>query len=307
MSFLKLKNYAEKIPIRLLFSKIFTRENSLQKNFLCSPSTNLQVKISFYTFVKLLKIYKLKKGFFFPPFCCNDYGQKLENNGFYRSSIEAKKKEKLRTLNSKISHKKSSFLVKKSFRKFILFMRRRRVKKKRTLRKLSKGFNEFEKYFTSSSKLINYRQIAIRLSKAKIFTNKVFVSRLLLASAKGRKKYRTSFFYLLKRKKKLKALSKIFTFANLKVRRIKIQKRRYLKRVSWRRKKKKKWSRIGRPGSWNLYRRRQRLSQIFYVPRQFEINYKTLGGSYLGFTDFKTTSTRIPFWLNLRKVLTFLS
>ena len=242
MSFLKLKNYAEKTSICLLFSKIFTRENSLQKNFLCSPSTNLQIKISFYAFVKLLKIYKLKKGFFFSPSCYNynDYGQKLENNGFYTSSVEAKKKKKLRTLNSKISHKKSSFLVKKSFRKFILFKRRCRVKKKRTLRKLSKGFNEFEKYFTSSSKLINYRQIAIRLSKAKIFTNKVFVSRLFLASAKGRKNYRSPFFYLLKRKKKLKALSKIFTFANLKVRRIKIQKRNYLKRVSWRRKKKKK-------------------------------------------------------------------
>lgn len=305
MSFLKLKNYAEKISIRLLFSKIFTYENSLQKNFLCSPPTNIQVKISFYSFVKLLKIYKLKKGFFFSSSCYNGYGQKLQNNGFFKSSVEAKKKEKLGSLNSKISHKKSSFLVEKSFRKFILF--KPIAKKKRTLKKLSKGFDEFEKYFIRFSKSINSRQLAIRLAKAKIFTNKVLVSRLFLASAIERKKYRSSFIYLVKRKRKIKSLSKIFISTNFKVKEIRIQRRKYLKRLSWRRKKRKKWARIGRPGSWNLYRRRQRLSQIFYVPRQFEINYKTLGGSYLGFTDFKTTSTRVPFWLNLRKVLTFLS
>jgi len=304
MSFLKLKNYSEKTSIRLLFSKVFAHENSLEKNFLSSP-TNIQVKVFFYAFVKLLKMYKLKKGFSFNSSYYNDYGKKLQNNGFYNSFVEAKKKEKSRTLNSKIFHKKSSFFLKKSFHKFILSSSI--AKKKNTLKKLSKGFDEFEKYFIGSLKSSNDRQIATRLAKAKIFTDKVFISRLFLASAKGRKKYRNSFSYLFKRKRKIKSLSKIFISTNLKVKEIKIQKRKNLKRLSWKRKKQKKWARIGRPGSWNLYRRRQRLSQIFYVPKQFEINYKTFGGSYLGFTDFKTTNARIPFWLNLRKVLTFLS
>lgn len=303
MSFLKLKNYTRKTSLRLLFSRVFTHENSAEKVFLCSP-TNIQVKIFFYAFVKLLKVYKLK-GSFFDSSYNNNYGQKLQNNGFYNSFVEAKKKEKLWVLNEKIFHKKSSPFVKKSFQKSVLF--KSIAKKKKTLKKLSKGFDEFEKYFIASSKTVNERQIAIRLSKAKIFINKVFLSRLFLSTAKGRKKYRSSFFYLLKRKRKIKSLSKIFALTTSKIKEIKAQRRKYLKRLAWRRKKQKKWARVGRPGSWNLYRRRQRLSQIFYVPKQFEINYKTLGGSYLGFTDFKTTNARIPFWLNLRKLLTFLS
>ena len=63
MSFLKLKNYTRKTSIRLLFSRVLTHENSIDNIFLCS-STNVQIKISFYAFVKLLKLYKLK-GFFF--------------------------------------------------------------------------------------------------------------------------------------------------------------------------------------------------------------------------------------------------
>lgn len=303
MSFLKLKNYTRKTSIRLLFSRVFTHENSIDNIFLCSP-TNVQIKISFYAFVKLLKLYKLK-GFFFDSSYYNDYGQKLQNNGFYNSFVEVKKKEKLWILNNKVFNKKSSPLVKNFFQKSVLS--NSMAKKKNTLKKLSKGFDVFEKYFIGSSKTISDRQTAIRLSKARIFINKVFLSRLFLAIAKGRKKYRSSFFYLLKRKRKIKSLSKIFTFTSSKIKEIKIQRRKNLKRLAWRRKKQKKWARVGRPGSWNLYRRRQRLSQIFYVPRQFEINYKTLGGSYLGFTDFKTTNARIPFWLNLRKLLTFLS
>ena len=303
MSFLKLKIYTRKTSIRLLFSRVLTHENSIDNIFLCS-STNVQIKISFYAFVKLLKLYKLK-GFFFDSSYYNDYGQKLQNNGFYNSFVEVKKKEKLWILNNKVFYKKSLPLVKNFFQKSVLS--NPIAKKKNTLKKLSKGFDVFEKYFIGSSKTISDRQTAIRLSKARIFINKVFLSRLFLAIAKGRKKYRSSFFYLLKRKRKIKSLSKIFTFTSSKIKEIKIQRRKNLKRLAWRRKKQKKWARVGRPGSWNLYRRRQRLSQIFYVPRQFEINYKTLGGSYLGFTDFKTTNARIPFWLNLRKLLTFLS
>ena len=93
MSFLKLKNYARKTSIRLLFSRVLTHENSIDNIFLCS-STNVQIKISFYAFVKLLKLYKLK-GFFFDSSYYNDYGQKLQNNGFYNSFVEVKKKEKL--------------------------------------------------------------------------------------------------------------------------------------------------------------------------------------------------------------------
>jgi len=76
--------------------------------------------------------------------------------------------------------------------------------------------------------------------------------------------------------------------------------------LAWKIKKQKKWK-WARVGSWNLFRLRLRLSQLFYIPKHFEINYKTFGANYLGFTDFKTINNRIPFWLNLRRLLTFLS
>jgi len=74
--------------------------------------------------------------------------------------------------------------------------------------------------------------------------------------------------------------------------------------MAWKIRKQKKWRRQIRV-SLNLFRIRQKLSQTFYVPKHFEINYKTFATNYLGYTDSKTTNTKIPFWLNLRKLLTF--
>jgi len=175
---------------------------------------------------------------------------------------------------------------------------------RKTIKNLSKGYSKFEKYFVDSSKTLQNRQVFISLLKAKRFISKVLSSRLFLSVAKGRKRYRTSVFYFYQKKRKIDSLLNLFTSATLHFKEFKTFRRKVLNKLGWKVRKQKKWLRVG---SWNLFRRRQRLSQIFYVPKQFEVNYKTFEASYLGFTDFKTTYTRIPFRLNLRKLLTFLS
>lgn len=300
MSFLKLKNYTGKIPLRLLFSRLFLHEISVERYLFCSASS-VRLKIFFYALVKILTSYKLKN-FLYDSSCYNDYGRKLQDNGLYNSLVEAEKKEKLQILNNKIYRKKSFFCVKNSFQK-VLFLDLG-IKKKRTLKNLSKGLERFEKYFINPSRTAADRQVILTLLKAKTFINRIFVSRLFLSIGKGRKKYRSSFSYVFRRKRKLESLLNIFALTLLKFKEIKVQRRRNFKKLAWKMKKQKKWSRLG---SWNLFRLRQRLSQVFYVPKHFEINYKTLSVGYLGFTDFKTINTRIPFWLNLRRLLTFLS
>jgi hypothetical protein len=112
------------------------------------------------------------------------------------------------------------------------------------------------------------------------------------------------FSYLFKRRRKINSLFHIYTLSSLKFKDVKKQRRKVFKKLAWKIKKQKKWRRLG---SFGLFRLRQKLSQVFYVPKHFEINYKTLTTNYLGYTDSKTTNTRISFWLNLRKLVTFLS
>lgn len=300
MSFLKLKNYTGKISIGLLFSKLFREEFSFGKEHLI-PLTSVRLKIFLYAFIKLLKIYKLKN-VFYSLICFKTYGLKLQTNGFYESFVEAKKKDRLKILNKKLFRKETCLFVKKSFQRF--FFSDSLVNNKKTVKNLSKGLERFERYFMASSRTVVDRRFIFTLLKAKTFINRIFISRIFLSVAKGRKKYRSSFSYLVRRKRKIESLFNVFTSTSLKFQDIKFQKRKNIKKLAWKRKKQKKWARVG---SWNLFRLRQRLSQIFYVPKHFEINYKTLGASYLGFTDFRTTDARIPFWLNLRRLLTFLS
>lgn len=298
MFFLKLKKYTKKNSLPILFSKGFFYEDLLGKNVLYL-SSNFYLKIFIQTFLKFLKNYKRENFFFGGSSESDNYSQKLQSNGFYSSFTEVKKKEKLIFLKGKISSLDSFLDLYSQNYVFSDLML-----KKKTLKSLSKGFDKFERYFIDSSNNVQKRQVLVELLKARRFFSKIFTSRLFLFVAKGRKKYRNSFLYFFKKKRKIDSLLSLFTSASLQFKNVQNQRSKVLKKLAWKVRKQKKWLRVG---SWNLFRRRQRLSQIFYIPKQFEINYKTFEATYLGFTDFKTTYTRIPFRLNLRKLLTFLS
>ena len=89
--------------------------------------------------------------------------------------------------------------MKESYHKF--FLMDSLVKKKQTVKNLSKGMERFEKYFIAFPKTVTNRQIVLGLLKSKTFINKIFVSRMFLSIAKGRKKYRSSFSYFFRSEK----------------------------------------------------------------------------------------------------------
>lgn len=301
MSLLKFKNYTGKFPARLLFSRIALSETFMTEDSFCSLSLNIRLKIFFYIFLKRLKIYKIQ-GKEVPLSFFKGYGQRLQENGFYTSLIEVKKTDKRKILDHKILLLKNGPFLKRFFQPIIFC--NISLKKKKPLRNMSKGLDKFEKYYSGSLESVKQRQVVLQLLKARKFFNKIFLSRLFLFTAKGRKKYRNTFFYISRRRRKLNSLFCLFTVSMVKYKEVKTQRQKTLKRVAWKVKKQKKRIRVA---SMSLLRLQKLLSRVFYIPKHLEVNYKTLGFVYLGFTDFKTTNLRIPFWFNFRKLVTFLS
>jgi hypothetical protein len=143
------------------------------------------------------------------------------------------------------------------------------------------------------------------------------------------------------RKKKLKFFSSVIILKNLirlrlknlpaiyrrnlfKFRRLKFKVLRKLKKYRGRRRRFKKWKRykitIIKRGKivkrfkkrimhpfFRLYRNRHRAFSRFYIPRYLEINYKTFSFIHLNSKEFSGMSYRIPFYLNLGTLLTFIS
>ena len=298
VSFSKLKSYTKKVDPNFVFSKV--NFSLIQIKEMSAPSFNNKIKISFYRLLKILKANKIKN---FSSFylLSQTLGYKLQSNGFYTSLSEISKKNRISVLKCKITILKKRQIVSNSFQRFVSsdFP----LVENKVLKSLSKGFDKFERFYGDYAKTSERRQVFLKTLKTKRFFNKIFISRLFLYAAKGRKKYRNNFFYLFRRKRKVNSLFHVYTLSSLKFKEIKWQRKKVFKRLAWKIKKQKKWKRYG---SFHMFRLRQKLSQVFYVPKHFEINYKTLTANYLGYTDLKTTNVRIPFFLNLRKLLTFL-
>lgn len=297
MSFSKLKNYTDKVYTRLLFSKVYDLELVLLKNGHFLPTFSNKINILYYLFLKQLKMYKLNT-LSKQISSSSSIGWKLEGNGFYNSIIESEKGKKINLLHKKILSNYNKTALKPT-----VWVNMSLSVDNRNFKSLSKGFDKYDKFYGNYLKMVEKRQAFLKILKQKRFFNQIFVSRLFSHVTKCRKKYRSNFSYFFRRKRKVSSLFHLYTLSSLKFRDARKQRKKVLRRLAWKVKKDKKWK---RNNSFNLFRLRQRLSQSFYVPKHFEVNYKTLGICYLGYTDFKTTNTRIPFWLNLRKLLTFL-
>jgi hypothetical protein len=130
--------------------------------------------------------------------------------------------------------------------------------------------------------------------------------RLFILNLKGKTKKNYKFFrnFVQRKQKSFKRLLQIYSrnFARFVRKRKKVKK--YFKRLLRRHKRKKKWR---RRGVFKLFRSRYCFKHKFYIPRHFEINYKTGNMLYLGYNDPATYNFRLPFSLNIRKLSTWLS
>jgi ribosomal protein S4 len=260
--------------------------------------SNNKIKTCVYKFLKSLKTCKRHVSH------SHLFGWKLQLTGFYTSLVEKKKKRILGVLRKNISLSKSTCLVEGYFQKPAFTFESN--KKRKNLLNLTKGLTNFSNLYSNYSNLADNRQVFFNTLKTRRFFSNIFFSRIFLYAAKGKTKYRTTFYLIFKRKRKIDSLFHVCTLSSLKFRDIRKLRKKFYKKMAWKIKKYKKWRRHIRV-SFSLFRLRQKLSQTFYVPKHFEINYKTFSANYLGYTDSKTTNTKIAFWLNLRKLLTFIT
>lgn len=262
--------------------------NSLSSNF-------LNLKTSSYRFLKHLKLLKTGNRNFIDS---TRFGWMLQESGFFRSRVEQIRKEKIKRLKTKVL----SFLAKKTFllppRVSNLFVSPNLLKK---LKSFGAQKNMFLK--TSKNRFTLFKALKTRFGVKKVFDRRI--NRLSLNLQKDKKqKYKKLFTFLRRNKRSLKIVFRMFPKHLASFSKKKKQKNKLLKKLLWKRKRKMKWK---RRGLFRFLRLRHRFHNKFYLPKHFEINYKTANVVYLGFLDSQSLNYRLPFWLNLRRLVSFLS
>jgi ribosomal protein S4 len=328
------KEFIKKLNINSILSQISSfslLDNTIKNELLLSNS--LHIKSDLYALSKLLKFYK---GFLFKngnlQSSTSLISFNLQLSKFYSSSVELNKKRGANALNL------HSLIHRTSLQK---------IKQKRLenisnsdLGSILLGYNVYNKNF----KYFNSNKIASLFNtlKSETFLKKIYYGRRFLLSKK-RKAYTYEIFSKKKKRKekrkkiimkiryflKFKSLNlynvkkkiknsysfkkntmKIHYFLNLyKLRRFKYSnvKERYYnwyKKLIWRRKKRRKWRKLR---FFRIFRSRHRVLYKFYVPRDIELNYKTFSFMPCQSLDLTTLNAKIPFQLNLRRLLTFVS
>lgn len=315
-SFTHKKRFSEKILLsdwhggsNLLLSKALNRPHSLD------PSNSLNIKACLYALLKEYKRYKRESLDVNTDFALknlNDFALKLQSSGFYLSVVEFQKLKSLRQLQLKVIEFYLDSLLgqsKKSecFRSFnsgesVAFDEFSIEKAYHLFNRRPKSFK-----FALKSEAIQKKKEEHNLKSFSILQkkyNRFIESRLFLFFDSHKKSYKK---VLLQSRKIRVYLRKLFAYDN-KIDAAYVKKKKFYykkyKSLVWQRKKRKNRKKTG---LLRFLRRRRRLLFQFYVPRHLEINYKTFEIIHLGFFDLSTTNSRIPYWLNLRRLLTFLS
>lgn len=315
-SFTYKKRFSDRIILTSLHNSLkLLLENNPNIATQLNVSNTLNIKASLYA---LLKEYKKSKRESFNlnaeiPFeNLNDFALKLQSSGFYLSQVEFKKQKNFHQLQLKILE-------------FYIKCLLTQCKKS----ELSQDFNQNEPIsveefsiknaynifngkpkklkFVLNSELIQKKKELQTLKSFSILRkkyNRFLESRLFLFFDSHKKSYKK--ICAQSRRNRIH-LRKLFGFYN-KVRfDYSKKKKNYYKdykKLVWKRKKRKNRKKTG---LLRFLRRRRRILFQFYVPRHLEINYKTFEITHLGFFDLPTTNSKIPYWLNLRRLLTFLS
>lgn len=296
------KGFIKKSDLNLAYSRLeFLLKEKNYPDLLCI-SQDIEIKKFLYIFLKLLKASKaqiLKQEINLP---FKNFGMKLQSSMLYTSSVEHSKKEKLRVLKSKINFYQRLLISNKMH--FFPWSYRSQEKNPKDIMFYS-SLKAFSGVLNKANKIDSYKKTRIlRFLKSRKFFEKLMESRFCLFVSSGKKRYRKISFDVSRNRKKLRRL---FLFHDLSEKNYEtVKKRNYkkFKTLIWKRKNRLKWKK-------SKLRRflgfRKRISFNFYIPNHFEMNLKTLNAVYLGYTDYKSINMRIPFWLGLRKLITFLS
>jgi len=315
-SFIHKKRISEKIrlanlhhSLKLHLSNSFYLPNQL------NVSNNLNIKTSLYALLKEFKKHKrdsLDSNVDSTLENLDNFTLKLQSSGFYLSPVELKKHKNFQSLQLKMLDfyirclltqcKKSDFSQdinvgevissrKFSIKKAYSFFNRKPIKSKFTI---------YSELLKKKKELQSVKSFSLLRKKYDRFLE----SRLFLFLESHKKSYKK---VILESRRTRVRLRKLFGYFNKVRSDISKKKKHYYKKYKklvWRRKKRKNRKKTG---LLRFLRRRRRMLFQFYVPRHLEINYKTFEIIHLGFFDLATTNSRIPYWLNLRRLLTFLS
>jgi hypothetical protein len=311
-SFTHKKRFSEKLiltnshdSLKLLLSK------SLETPSQLNISNILNIKTSIYALLKDYKKYRresldlnvessLKN--------LDHFALKLQTSGFYISSVELKKQKNFHQLQLKILDFYIRCLLAQC-KKSELSEDNSSPSKDFSIKNAYNIFNRkpSKVKFTLNSELIQKKkelQTARSLSVLRKKYNRFLEWRLFLILGSHKKYYKK--VSLESRKIRIR-LRKLFGYSK-RIRSDYLKKKKHYykeyKKLVWKRKKRKNRKKTG---LLRFLRRRRRMLFQFYVPRHLEINYKTFEIIHLGFFDLATTNSRIPYWLNLRRLLTFLS
>jgi hypothetical protein len=145
------------------------------------------------------------------------------------------------------------------------------------------------------------KQLRLRHLYNLTLQRRLFMSHL---KSKEKKNYKLCCNIVEKKRQSFRNLLKTYSrnFARYVKKRKKFKK--LFKKLLRRQKRKKKWR---RRGIFKLFRSRYCFKHKFYIPKHFEVNYKTGNMLYLGFNDANSFNFRLPFPLNIRKLATVMS
>lgn len=221
----------------------------------------------------------------------------LQESKLFVSKVEQKKNEKLQ----KIRKKAKSLLTESRSSLLFCFVSKKNISFPDLLTSQS-----FQSLKDSLLKTLKKRKRLLKLILARRLFKRVLVRRLFVHRYNIRKikKYKRIFLFLRRKKRKMRQLLEAYRRHYAKYKRRIRRRKKKLKRLVLRRNRKKKWR---RRNVFRLFRSRYRYRQKFYIPRHFEINYKTGELLYLGFTDSSSLNFRLPFALKLRRLVTHLS
>lgn len=315
-SFTHKKRFSEKIILTSLHNSLkLLLSNSCEIPTQLTVSNTLNIKTSLYA---LLKEYKKHKRENFDSNIklslqsLNDFALKLQSSGFYLSPVELKKLKNFYQLQLKILEFYIQCLLAPCKKSELYHEFNQDEKVSLDEFSIKNAYNIFNrkprnsKFVFNSTLIQSKKELQTRksLSVLRKRYNRFIESRLFLFFDSYKKSYKK----VSPQSRKIRIqLRKLFGYYN-KVRSDYLKKKKHYykdyKKLVWKRKKRKNRKKTG---LLRFLRRRRRMLFQFYVPRHLEINYKTFELIHLGGFDLSTTNSRIPYWLNLRRLLTFLS
>lgn len=301
--FVHKKSFSDKFNLNKLGENLnFHLFKTSELPFVIGNPNTLNIKTSLYILSKLFKEHKRLNMNISSKFSLDNldrFSLKLQTSGFYNSIVETNKKKKLDKIHTKILefyihcflkqyNKNNNGLVSNDIRQEY---------------STKAGYNSFYRKL-KSSKFVRKTTQKNSLSILRKKYTRILESRVLLYLKTHKKKYNLTGKQVSLNKLKIKQLFDLFSKTK---KNFKKEKKRFYnqyKKLVWKRKKRRNRKKTG---LLHFLRRRRRMLYKYYVPRHLEINYKTLDITHLGLFDSLTTNSRITFWLNLRRLMTFLS